>query len=49
MHRRQERAVNRNFDEEYLEKVKVYYGLEAYKKALRKRKVRIEPLFAEAR
>ena len=43
------RAVNRNFDEEYFEKVKGYYGLEAYKKAIRKRKVRIEPMFAEAK
>jgi hypothetical protein len=43
------RAVNRNFDEEYFEKVKGYYGLEAYKKAMRKRKVWIEPMFAEAK
>ena len=43
------RAVNRNFDEEYFEKVKGYYRLEAYKKAMRKRKVWIEPMFAEAK
>ncbi len=43
------RAVNRNFDEEYFERVKGYYGLEAYKKAMRKRKVWIEPLFGEAK
>ena len=43
------RAVNRNFDEEYFEKVKGYYGLAAYKKAVRKRKVWIEPIFGEAR
>jgi hypothetical protein len=43
------RAVNRNFDEEYFEKVKGYYELEAYKKAMRKRKVWIEPLFGEAK
>ncbi len=43
------RAVNRNFDEEYFEKIKGYYGLEAYKKAMRKRKVWIEPMFAEAK
>jgi hypothetical protein len=43
------RAVNRNFDEAYFEKVKGYYGLEAYKKAMRKRKVWIEPMFAEAK
>jgi transposase len=43
------RAVNRNFDEYYFEKVKGYYDLEAYKKAMRKRKVWIEPLFGEAK
>jgi hypothetical protein len=43
------RAVNRNFDERYFEKVKGYYELEAYKKAMRKRKVWIEPMFAEAK
>ncbi len=43
------RTVNRNFDEEYFEKVKAYYGLAAYKKAMRKRKVWIEPMFAEAK
>ena len=35
--------------EEYFEKVKGYYGLEAYKKAMRNRKVWIEPLFGEAK
>lgn len=43
------RAVNRNFDEGYFERVKGYYGLAAYKKAMRKRKVWIEPMFAEAK
>jgi transposase len=43
------RTVNRNFDEEYFEKVKGYYGLAAYKKAMRKRKVWIEPMFGEAK
>jgi hypothetical protein len=43
------RAVNRNFDEAYFERVKGYYELEAYKKAMRKRKVWIEPMFAEAK
>ena len=43
------RAVNRNFDEGYFEKVKDYYGLEAYRKAMRKRKVWIEPMFAGAK
>ena len=43
----------RNFhslpDEQYFEKVKGYYELEAYKKAMRKRKVWIEPLFGEGK
>ncbi|MBA2442865.1 MAG: IS1182 family transposase [Rubrobacter sp.] len=43
------RAANRNFDEEYFEKVEAHYELEAYKKAMRKRKVWIEPLFGEAK
>ena len=43
------RAINRNFDEEYFEKVKGYYELEGYKKAMRKRKVWIELLFGEAK
>ena len=43
------RAVNRNFDKAYFERVKGYYGLAAYKKAMSKRKVWIEPMFAEAK
>lgn len=41
--------VDRNFDEEYFEKVKGYYELEAFKKAMRRRKVWIEPLFGEGK
>ncbi len=43
------RAINRNFDEEYFEKLERYYEPEAYKKAMRKRKVWIEPMFAKVR
>ena len=43
------RAVNRNFDEAHFERVKGYHGLAAYKKAMRTRKVWIEPMFAEAK
>ncbi|MDP9485631.1 MAG: IS1182 family transposase [Actinomycetota bacterium] len=43
------RAVARSFDEEYYDRVRSYRGTFAYEKALRKRKVWIEPLFAEAK
>ncbi len=43
------RAVARSFDEEYYDQVRSYRGTFAYEKALRKRKVWIEPLFAEAK
>jgi hypothetical protein len=43
------RMVNRSFDESYLERVRSYQETEAYKKALRKRKVWVEPLFGEAK
>ncbi|MDP9316544.1 MAG: transposase, partial [Chloroflexota bacterium] len=43
------RSVARSFDEEYLERVRGYHGTEAYKKALRKRKVWVEPLFGEGK
>jgi hypothetical protein len=41
--------VSRNFDEEYFERVRSYHATEAYKKAMRKRQVWVEPLFAEAK
>ncbi len=34
-------------DEQYLDRVRGYHSTEAYKKALRKRQVWVEPLFAE--
>jgi len=43
------RHVYRSFDEAYLERVRTYYETEAYQKAMRKRKVWIEPLFGEAK
>ena len=43
------RQIKRSFDEAYLEKVRSYHATEAYKKAIRKRQVWVEPLFAEAK
>jgi transposase len=43
------RQVKRSVDEAYLERVRGYHGTEAYAKAMRKRKVWVEPLFAEAK
>ncbi len=45
----QGRSVHRSFHAEYLERVRGYHETEAYKKAMRKRKVWIEPLFGEAK
>jgi transposase len=43
------RQVKRSFDEAYLERVRGYHSTEAYAKAMRKRQVWVEPLFAEAK
>ena len=43
------RWVSRSLEEEYLERVRAYRDTEAYRKALRKRAVWVEPLFAEAK
>ncbi len=43
------RQLHRSFHAAAMEKVKGYEGTEAYEKALRKRKVWIEPLFGEAK
>lgn len=43
------RQVLRHFDEEYVDRVKAYRGTFPYEKALRKRRVWVEPLFAEAK
>jgi transposase len=45
----QGRALRRHFDEEYRERVRGYQTTEAYKKAMRKREVWVEPLFGEAK
>jgi transposase len=43
------RVVRRSFHEELLERVRAYRGTEPYEKALRKRGVWVEPMFAEAK
>lgn len=43
------RLVKRSFDEAYLDRVRSYHETEAFKKAMRKRKVWVEPLFGEAK
>jgi Transposase DDE domain len=43
------RAVHRHFAESYLDQVRAYHEGEPYAKAMRKRKVWIEPLFAEGK
>ena len=45
----QGRLVSRSFHVEYLDRVRGYRGTPAYEKALRKRNVWVEPLFAEAK
>jgi transposase len=43
------RQVQRSFDEAYLERVRAYHQTEPYQRAMRKRRVWVEPLFAEAK
>jgi transposase len=43
------RQIKRSFDEVYLDRVRGYHASEAYQKAIRKRRVWVEPLFAEAK
>jgi transposase len=43
------RMVHRSFSENYLDTVRGYHLTEVYQKAMRKRKVWVEPLFAEAK
>ena len=43
------RWLRRSFEEEYLERARGYSETKAYRKALRKRQVWVEPLFAEAK
>ena len=46
---KQGRSLCRSVDETCLERVRAYQQTEAYKKALRKRQVWVEPLFAEGK
>ena len=41
--------MSRDLDETYLDRVRGYHATESYAKAMRKRKVWVEPLFAEAK
>jgi hypothetical protein len=43
------RTLRRSLDEVYFDQVRTYQGTELYKKALRKRRVWVEPLFAEGK
>ena len=43
------RRLSRYVDEAYLERVRAYHQTERYKKAMRKRSVWVEPLFAEGK
>jgi hypothetical protein len=43
------RIVHRSFFADYVEKVRGYHTTPAYQKAMRKRQVWVEPLFAEAK
>ena len=45
----QGRLLKRSFDEEYLERVRAYHTTLPYQKAMRKRSVWVEPLFAEGK
>jgi Transposase DDE domain len=45
----QGRQIKRSFDEEAVERVRSSHQTEAYKKAMRKRSVWVEPLFAEGK
>jgi hypothetical protein len=45
----QGRQIQRSLEEDVIDRVRGYHETEAYKKALRKRSVWVEPLFAEAK
>jgi hypothetical protein len=46
---RRGRRVRRSVDEADVDRVRAYHATEAYRKAMRKRQVWVEPLFAEAK
>ncbi len=41
--------MNRSFDEDYLDRVRGYHETAEYRRAIRKRAVWVEPLFAEGK
>ena len=43
------RILTRSFDESSLDRVRTYHATQAYQKAMRKRGVWVEPLFAEGK
>jgi hypothetical protein len=43
------RSLRRSSKDEYIDLVRTYMEIKPYRKAIRKRKVRIEPLFAEGK
>ena len=43
------RRIHRRIDEDYLDRVRAYHQTEPYQKAMRKRTVWVEPIFAEAK
>jgi transposase len=43
------RRIHRSIDEDYLDRVRAHHETKAYEKAMRKRKLWTEPLFAEAK
>jgi hypothetical protein len=43
------RRIHRSIDEKYLDRVRAHHETDAYEKAMRKRKLWTEPLFAEAK
>ena len=43
------RQLNRSFHADYLDRVRAYHQTQAYKRAMRKRAVWVEPLFGEAK
>jgi hypothetical protein len=42
------RRIHRSMDEDYFDRVRAYHQTEPYQKALRKRQVWVDPIFAEA-
>jgi transposase len=47
--RKEGRRIHRSMDQDYLDRIRSYHQTEPYQKAMRKRKVWVEPIFAEAK